>query len=1200
MNFPAQLSPITRPDYRLADNIWAENGAVFLTGTQALVRLLVMQRQRDQARGLNTQGFISGYRGSPLGMVDKAVWSAGVRLRETGIRFVPAINEELAATQVLGTQRVESDPERTTDGVFALWYGKGPGVDRAGDALKHGNAYGSSPRGGVLVVAGDDHGCVSSSMPHQSDQAFIAWSLPILQPADVAELLEFGLYGYELSRYSGAWVAMAALSEVVESGATVDLDTLRKLTSAWQNAEAVQRATGHRSPADGLHYRWPDLPSLRIESRLADKLEAVAAFARVNSVDRLLIESPAATVGIVTCGKAHHDLMEAFRRLAIAPEDLAHAGVRLFKVGLSFPLEPTRIKAFATNLREILIVEEKGAVVEAQLRELFYNAPPEARPVLLGKRDQAGQPLVPAVGELRPARLMAIIARWLVRQFPSNARFVASVQRARSLQPPELLSNEADALKRLPYFCPGCPHNTGTKVPEGSTARAGIGCHFMASWMDRATTGLIQMGGEGADWISHAMFTRTPHVFQNLGDGTYYHSGYLAIRQAVATQTSITYKILYNGAVAMTGGQPVDGGLSIESIACQVAAEGVRKVVVVSDDLRKYDTIRARFPAGTEFHDRARLDSVQRQLRDQSGVTVLIYDQACAAEKRRRRKRGESAEPLERLVINEAVCEGCGDCSVASNCVAVVPHDTAFGRKRRIDQTNCNRDFSCAQGFCPSFVSVTGATPRKRHAVDAHENQEILALAAALSAPIPHEWTGPFDVLVTGAGGTGVVTVGAILAMAAHLEGKSARTLDFMGFAQKGGSVLSFVRLASRAQDLNQARIDVQQADTIVACDLVVGASSEVLQTVRRGFTRIVANLHEIPLGTTQRDPDARTSIDQLLARLRFAAGEDRIDSLDAQYLAQEFLGDTVSANVVALGYAWQRGLLPISAEAIDRAIELNNAAVPENRLAFALGRLAADETAGLQRLRSARGAAASDDSYHEPLEALIARAANHLQAYQGRDWAAHFEARVDAVRRREQALADSDAALPLTRNFARSLLKLMSYKDEYEVARLHTNGEFAQWLEQHFAGDLRLEFHLAPPWLARPRRGRPPRKFRIGPWILPVMRVLARGKVLRGTWLDVFGYTKERRLERELIVQFEHLVDRLLHDLSPANRMLAAQIAALPLTVRGFGHVKLANLALARAREAELLHRFSPHRYARPDAAPAARQIRGIAVVTR
>ena len=1186
--------PLQRPDYQLSDSLWARSGAVFLTGTQALVRVLLMQRQRDAARGLDTQGFVSGYRGSPLGMVDQAIWKAGPAFKDAGIRFVPAINEELAATQVLGTQRVESDPERTVEGVFAMWYGKGPGVDRAGDALKHGNAYGSSPHGGVLVVAGDDHGCVSSSMPHQSDHAFAAWSMPIVQPACVAEYLEFGLYGYALSRFSGAWVGMAALSEVVESAGTVDLDLVESRVAAWADADTVREATGHAAPSDGLHYRWPDLPSLRIESRLADKLQAVAAFARVNSIDRHVIESPHAKVGIVTCGKAHFDLMEVLRRLEVTPASLARAGVRLYKVGLSFPIEPTRIQAFAQGLDEILIVEEKGAIVESQLRDLFYNAPAGARPALVGKHDRDGRPLVSALGELRPSRLIELVAHWLSVHFPDNAELGDHFQHVRDFTPPELLSNGGDSVKRLPYFCAGCPHNTSTKVPEGSTARAGIGCHFMANWMDRSTAGLIQMGGEGVDWVSHSMFTRTPHVFQNLGDGTYYHSGYLAIRQAVAAKATLTYKILFNDAVAMTGGQPVDGIISVDAIARQVESEGVKQVVVVSDAIDKYASIKGKFPAGTGFHDRSELDAVQRRLREVPGVTVLIYEQTCAAEKRRRRKKGEMVDPARRLFINEAVCEGCGDCTVQSNCVAVLPHETELGRKRKIDQTSCNKDYSCAKGFCPSFVGVTGGSLRKKSGALAAGRDAFLQHVAALPRPAQRTWDAPYDLLVTGVGGTGVVTVGAVIAMAAHLEGKSASVLDFMGFAQKGGAVLSFVRLADVPERLNQVRIDTQQADAILACDIVVGASAEALQTVRHGRTRVLANTHEIPVAESLRNPDADLKVDLLLEKMRFVAGSEQVETFDAQTLAEEFLGDTLASNILAAGYAWQRGLIPLGLEALTRAIELNGVAVASNQMAFSLGRLAAGEPRAIEGLRSATPRGPRDES----LEALIARGRTHLAGYQNEAWARRFEERVRSVQQREAALAGGDPGLPVSRNAAHSLQKLMSYKDEYEVARLYSDGSFRAKLAEQFEGDVKLEFHMAPPLLSRPKNGQAPAKMRLGAWMLPALKWLAHGKRLRGTALDPFGHTAERRLERALIDQYEARLDELLAELTPSNQKLAAQIAAVPMTIRGYGHVKLANLALARGREAELLHRFSPGRYPKPAGAAKAGQLRGIEVV--
>jgi indolepyruvate ferredoxin oxidoreductase len=1184
-------APLARAHVQLADALWAESGTVYLTGTQALLRTLLMQRARDAARGLDTRGFLSGYRGSPLGAVDQAVWRAGKGLAERGIRFLPAVNEELAATAVLGTQRVEADPARTAAGVFAMWYGKGPGVDRAGDAIKHGNAFGSSPTGGVLVVAGDDHGCVSSSMPHQSDLAFQAWHMPVVAPADVVEVIEFGLYGWALSRYSGNWVGLTALSEVIESACTVDLDALAARMAAWQEAPAVRAATGHEPPPDGLHMRWPDLPSLRLESRLHDKLAAVAAFARVNRIDRFIVPAAQAHVGIVTAGKAHLDFLEALRRLDIPLAALEAAGVRVYKVGLTFPVETTRLLAFAHGLERVLVIEEKAPVVEQQLKSLLFHAPSGQRPAVWGKTTPEGAPFLSALGELRPSRLIEQVAGWLAAHTGGLDR--RSLVRDFTLPP--VLANAGDAVKRLPYFCAGCPHNTSTKVPEGSQAGAGIGCHFMASWMERSTAGLIQMGGEGVDWVSHAMFTATPHVFQNLGDGTYYHSGYLAIRQAVAARATITYKILFNDAVAMTGGQPVDGPLTVEAIARQVESEGVQRVAVVSDDIGKYDGQHPRFPAGTTFHDREELDAVQRALREVPGVTVLIYEQACAAEKRRRRKQGKLPDPARRLFINEHVCEGCGDCGVQSNCVAVLPHETSFGRKRRIDQTACNKDYSCAKGFCPSFVSVTGGRPRRHSGILGAGRGAFDAAVAALPAPAPWTWTGPYDLLVTGVGGTGVVTVGALVAMAAHLDGRAASVLDFMGFAQKGGSVLSFVRLADRPERLNQVRIDAQQADAVLACDLVVGASPEALGTVRRGRTRILANTHEVPVADSVRHPDAQLHAQALLEKLRFAAGDERVETFDAQALAQDFLGDTVTANVLALGWAWQRGLVPVSLAALQRAISLNGVAVPANQTAFSLGRLAAADPAACERLAEGH---ADVPVAPETLEACLVRLQAHLAAWQDAAWAARFLRTVQRARQAESALGEPGQALAFTRAVAESLGKLMSYKDEYEVARLYTDGRFLADLRAQFEGELELAFHMAPPLLSRPRDGQPPRKVRLGAWMLPLMRLLARGKALRGTRWDPFGRTEERRTERALIEAFEARVAQLCDGLTAERLAAATEIARLPQSVRGFGHVKLANLVLAREREAEWLHRFDPVRHPRPAAPKRAGQLRGIAVV--
>ncbi|WP_114650255.1 indolepyruvate ferredoxin oxidoreductase family protein [Pseudothauera hydrothermalis] len=1144
-----------RSDYRLTDSLEASRGTVFLTGIQALVRLPLMQSALDRARGLNTAGFISGYRGSPLGGYDQALWKAKSLLEHAGVQFMPAINEELAGTAVLGSQQVESDPQRTVDGVFAIWYGKGPGVDRAGDALKHGNAYGSSPHGGVLVVAGDDHGCVSSSMPHQSDLTMQAWSMPVLHPGNVAEYLEFGLYGWALSRFSGNWVGFKAISEVVESGMTVDLDSVR--THFPPPAEFV-------TPDGGLHYRWPDLPSLSIEQRLAAKLDAVRAFARENSLDRWITQPEQADLGIVTVGKAHYDFLEVLRRLGLTLAELEAAGIRLYKVGLVFPLEPTRIAQLVQGLTEVLVIEEKAPVVERQLREQLFNLP--ARPQVVGKTDATGRPLLSALGELRPSRIMPVFADWLATHKPALDRRAQVID----FTAPALLSNNADTVRRLPYFCSGCPHNTSTKVPEGSIAQAGIGCHFMASWMERATTGLIQMGGEGVDWAAHGRFTARAHVFQNLGDGTYFHSGSLAIRQAIAARANITYKILYNDAVAMTGGQPVDGVIGVERIARQVEAEGVRRLAVVSDQPEKYRGQESLFPPGTTFHHRSELDAVQRALREIEGVTCLIYDQTCAAEKRRRRKKGEYPDPDRRIFINAEVCEGCGDCGQQSNCLSVLPLETELGRKRQIEQSSCNKDYSCVQGFCPSFVSVEGAKLKKRVARLGRERLD--ELIAHLPQPVTGLDEAPYDMLITGVGGTGVVTVGALVSMAAHLDSMASSQLDFMGFAQKGGAVLAFIRWAKRPDLLNQVRIDTQQADLLLACDLVVGASPEALGTVRRGRTRVVVNSHPHPTDRFVRDPDASLHAEALVDKLCYAVGADddpaALQAVDAYDLALRLLGDAIGANILLLGYAWQRGLVPVSRAALERAIELNGVAIEANRMAFQLGRLAAEAPDTVFALAEEPAARTLT------LDELIAHRVEQLTAYQNAAYAARYRALVDKVREAEQRL-DSDPALPLTRAVAQGYAKLLAYKDEYEVARLYTDGRFRRALEETFEGKLRLSFHMAPPLLVKSRNGAPPSKVRYGPWLLGAMKWLARGKFLRGTWFDPFGHTAERRMERALAAAYAQQMEALLPRLSSDTLGDAVALAALADQIRGFGHVKLASLRTVLAREARLCTRL-------------------------
>ncbi len=1126
---PVTCSETVDLDYTLDDRYRRRSGRVFLTGTQALVRILLEQAQRDRDAGLDTAGFVSGYRGSPLGAVDLELWRAQALLAEHRIEFLPAVNEDLAATAVLGSQQVESDPRREVGGVFAMWYGKGPGVDRAGDALKHGNAYGASPGGGVLVVAGDDHGCVSSSMPHQSDVAFMAWFVPTLAPASVAEYLAFGEYGYAMSRFSGMWVGFKAISETVESGASVELHAAR-----------VFRAPAFAAPVGGLHYRWPDLPGPQIETRMQAKKDAVLAFAQANPIDRAIYGVGAATYGIVTAGKAHLDLMEALRLLGLDEAACRRLGIDVYKVGMVWPLARRDALAFVRGKREILVVEEKRGIVESQFKEYFYDDPGDKPDRMVGKQDEAGRPLVPWTGELSPRLMLPIVAARLDAFFPA----LGLPRRAAAILAAASVPIELAGATRTPYFCSGCPHNTSTRLPEGSQALAGIGCHFMASWMDRDTGSLIQMGGEGVNWVASSRFTGRRHVFQNLGEGTYYHSGSMAIRQAIAAGANITYKILYNGAVAMTGGQPVDGPISVAAIAAGLRAEGVARIAVVSDDPGAHDP--EDFPRGVTFHDRRALDAVQRELREIAGVTTLVYDQECATEKRRRRKRGELADPPMFAMINDLVCEACGDCSVASNCLSIEPKDTPLGRKRRVNLSSCNKDFSCLEGFCPSFVTVHGERRRQPTLPDAAAAVRTLARAAALPAPTMPALARPHELLVTGVGGTGVITIGALIAMAAHLEGKGVSVLDFTGFAQKFGPVLGYLRIAASPSALNQVRIDAASADALIGCDVVVSSSPKASATYRVG-TRAVLNRAPMPTGDLVRHRDASLDVDARLAAIARTIGAQNLASFDANALAQALMGDAVYANVIMLGHAWQQGLVPVSLSALERAIALNGVAVDANRRALAWGRLACADPDAVAR---AAGVAAPPAP---SLDDIIGRRERFLAAYQDEAWARRYLRLVDRVRKAEAALGSS----ALVEAVALAGFKLMAYKDEYEVARLLLDADFARELSANFEDGFTLRYHLAPPLLAwqRDARGRP-RKIAFGAWIRGPLRALAALRRLRGTLLDPFGHTVERRAERERIAWYEGVVDELLARLKPATLARAVEIARAPLAIRGFGPV--------------------------------------------
>ncbi len=1133
-------------NYELDDRYRRESGRVFLTGTQALVRIPLMQRTMDVAAGLNTAGFISGYRGSPLGTFDMELWRAKKFLDESNVEFLPAVNEDLAATAVLGSQQVETDPDRVVDGVFGIWYGKGPGVDRSGDALKHGNAYGSSPHGGVLVVAGDDHGCVSSSMPHQSDVAFMTFMMPNLNPSSVAEYLEFGLYGLALSRFSGMWVGFKAISETVESAMSIELPPYPQFVLP-EDFEA---------PADGLHYRWPDFPGPQIEERLESKKAATLAFAAANPIDRKVFDVVNARFGIVTTGKAHLDLMEALRLLGIDSTNAAKIGIDVYKVGMVWPLEPNGALEFVKNKHEVLVVEEKRGIIESQFKEYFYDYPGRKPKRMVGKEDEDGRRLVPWVGELAPVQLAEIVARRLDLEFGGNAYS----QRAKRLQDDSGAVIEIGGAKRTPYFCSGCPHNSSTKVPEGSKALAGIGCHFMANWMDRDTDGLIQMGGEGVNWITRSMFNGGKHIFQNLGDGTFYHSGSLAIRQAVAAGTNITFKILYNDAVAMTGGQPVDGPISVHTIAHNVRSEGIERIALVSDEPEQFNA--AEFPLGITISHRREMDAVQRELREIPGVTILIYAQTCATEIRRKRKRGELPDPKKFVVINDLVCEGCGDCSVESNCLSVVPKETPFGRKRQIDQSNCNKDFSCVNGFCPSFVTVEGDVARR--AASGTARAAVTSPADALPEPELPATGSCYDLLVTGVGGTGVITVGALITMAAHLEGKGSSVLDFMGFAQKFGPVLSYIRIAPDPVDINQVRIEPARADALIGCDLVVSSSPKASITYSKDHTRAVVNTAEMSTADFVRYRDASLRADDRVEAIRESVGDANFSTLNANRIAGELMGDTIYANVLLLGFAWQNGLVPVSLKALMRAVELNAVAVDNNKQAFTWGRLATIDPGQIER------ALKKDESSDETLDEVIARRRTFLTEYQNEQLGVRYEEMVERVRKLESELGGQGTFADAV---ARSYFKLLSYKDEYEVARLHTRKEFIDSVHAEFGPKAKFRYHLAPPILNSgiDARGRP-RKREFGGWMLPAFRILARLRGLRGTAFDVFGRTAERRMERGLIVEFEQLLDEILPALRVERLQDATDIVRLYMDIRGYGPVKEESVQMVHRQVAEKL----------------------------
>ncbi|WP_207102428.1 indolepyruvate ferredoxin oxidoreductase family protein [Paracoccus shandongensis] len=1117
---------MSKQEFSLADRFDLEKPQVLLNGTQALVRLMLMQAARDKAAGLNTAGFVTGYRGSPLGGVDLAMMREGKRLSASNILFQPGLNEDLAATAIWGSQQAELRGEGKYDGVFALWYGKGPGVDRSGDAMRHANMAGTSPHGGVVMAMGDDHTGESSSVLHQSDWAMVDRYIPVLSPAGVQEILDYGLYAFALSRFAGVWTGLKTMKDTVEATSVVNGDPFRLsfVTPDFQ------------MPEGGLNIRLHDTP-VASEARMIDyKRWAAEAFSRANKIDHKVWGKPGAKIGFVAAGKNWLDLVHALSLLGIDEAEAERLGLTTYKVGQTWPLDMKSFQEWSETLELIVCVEEKRKLIEVQLKEAIFDNR-HGRRVHGWKHDRTGAELFPTRYALDPVMIAQKIGEILIEEGRGTDHIKAGLTRLSEVRRAD---NAPEIATRTPWFCSGCPHNTSTKVPDGSRAYAGIGCHYMVQWMDRETTGFTHMGAEGVNWVGEAPFSNRKHVFQNLGDGTYNHSGSLAIRAAIAAGTTITYKILFNDAVAMTGGQPNEGGLTAQQIAAELVAMGVKPLVVVYDE--KEDIDRAQFPAGLRFEERAELMAVQRELTETPGVSAILYIQTCAAEKRRRRKRGTFPDPDRRVWINPEVCEGCGDCGVQSNCVSIVPLDTELGRKRQIDQSSCNKDYSCLKGFCPSFVTVEGGKLRKPKA----ESFDI----PDLPLPALPAITGTHNVVITGVGGTGVVTLGAVLAQAAHIDGKGAGMMEMAGLAQKGGAVHIHLRLANRPEDISAIRVAVGEADCIIGGDLVVTAGAKTIGLMTTGRTGAVVNDHEIITGDFTRLRDFRVPSDQLKLSLE-ARLRDRVAFFDANDLALRMLGDSIYANMLVLGAAWQQGLIPLTLEAIMQAIELNGAKVAENQRAFQIG----------------RWAMAFPDQTRKPAEVTqlppdpVAYREARLVGYQNRRLAKRFRKLVDA------------APAPLRESVARGYYKLLAYKDEYEVARLHLTT--AEQVAAQWDGDTKLTLHLAPPILGGKGADGRPRKREYGEWMLGAFKVLARMKFLRGTPFDPFGYAAERRHERAAIREYEADMRVVLAKVTDATMPVAIELAELPLTVRGYGPVKARAEAAAATRRAELLAQF-------------------------
>jgi len=1164
----------------LDDKYSLDYGQAFMSGVQALVKLPMLQRQRDALQGKNTAGFISGYRGSPLGGYDQALWKAADYLKAQNIVFQPGVNEELAATALWGTQQLGFSPPGTNkfDGVFGIWYGKGPGVDRCSDVFKHANMAGTTPWGGVIAVAGDDHVAKSSTAAHQSDHIFKACGLPVFFPANVQEILDLGVHAFAMSRFSGVWAGMKTIQEIVESSATAMIDPERV---------QITIPTDFQMPPGGVHIRWPDA-ALEQEARLFDyKWYAALAYIRANRLNYNVIEGPNDRFGIIASGKAYNDTRQALIDLGLDDATCRQLGIRLHKVGVVWPLEAQGTREFATGLREILVVEEKRQVIEYQLKEELYNWRADVRPNIYGKFNEVdgdfsggewsmpnptANTLLRANADLSPSLIAKAIAQ-RVRKMGLDSDMTARIDaqlaileaKERSLQ---VLEVQAD---RQPWFCSGCPHNTSTKVPEGSRAMAGIGCHFMALWMDRSTSGFTQMGGEGVPWVGQQPFTTDQHIFANLGDGTYFHSGSLAVRQSIAAGVNITYKILYNDAVAMTGGQQVGErpeGHSVVQIAQSMRAEGAAKIVVVTDEPEKYQGIA--LVDGVAVHHRDELDSIQRQFREIKGTTVIIYDQTCATEKRRRRKRGTLVDPASRVVINELVCEGCGDCSVQSNCLSVEPLETEFGRKRQINQSTCNKDMSCLKGFCPSFVTVEGGQLKRKAKGKAASPFELGALPQP-QIPATQGVNGVvWGIVVAGVGGTGVITIGQLLGMAGHIEGKGIVTQDAGGLAQKGGATWSHVLIGASQDDIRTTRVGMAGADLIVGCDPIVAAGKETVLRMREGRTHVALNTYSTPTAAFVHNANWQNPAEACAAEIVKAVGIDGVGAFNADAASTKLMGDSIYTNPMMLGYAWQKGWIPLEYASLMRAIELNAVAVDNNKTAFEWGRRAAHDPASVEKLYASAQVIAMP-APRQGLADLVARRVAFLTDYQNAAYAQRYESFVNRVQQAESVLGKT----LLAQNVARYLFKLMAYKDEYEVARLHTDRSFHDKVGAMFEGDFKLNYHLAPPMIAKKNDKGELQKQKFGPWMLTAFRVLARLKGLRGTALDPFGRTEERQMERALIAQYLASMEEVLRTVDDGNHAAAVEVARIPELIKGYGHVKARHVDLAQQQWAAAMATF-------------------------